>query len=172
MVYSTFPLHYGDERTNISISSGDAEVDEENIIQANGAVFTFDDLTNRFANDSALWKSAIDFSMFITQQKVKVKIHFHHQERSINDSEQAICAYWDDTKYIWKTDGCTISQTESNATSTVCNCDHLTSFGILFGGKPREDSKNYVIGNQISQVLGGISIACLIFAQIVIHLGR
>ncbi|XP_070540433.1 polycystin-1-like protein 2 [Ptychodera flava] len=41
------------------------------------------------------------------------------------------CRYWDEDNEIWKGDGCVVSS-ESNRDTTVCLCDHLTSFGAAF----------------------------------------
>ncbi|XP_070540745.1 polycystin-1-like protein 2 isoform X1 [Ptychodera flava] len=41
------------------------------------------------------------------------------------------CRYWDEDNEIWKRDGCMVSS-ESNTNTTVCLCNHLTSFGAAF----------------------------------------
>ncbi|KAM8945508.1 adhesion G-protein coupled receptor G6 [Pelodytes ibericus] len=45
------------------------------------------------------------------------------------------CVFWDTNKNYgnggWNDSGCTVVSSESNANETVCQCDHLTNFGIL-----------------------------------------
>ncbi|XP_070573654.1 polycystin-1-like protein 3 [Ptychodera flava] len=41
--------------------------------------------------------------------------------------KQIKCNYLDDENSVWNTDGCKVSQA-SNITTTVCLCDHLTTF--------------------------------------------
>ncbi|XP_070540748.1 polycystin-1-like protein 2 [Ptychodera flava] len=41
------------------------------------------------------------------------------------------CRYWDEDNEIWKRDGCMVSS-ESNTDTTLCLCNHLTSFGAAF----------------------------------------
>ncbi|XP_070540434.1 polycystin-1-like protein 2 [Ptychodera flava] len=41
------------------------------------------------------------------------------------------CRYWDEDNEMWKRDGCMVSS-ESNMDTTLCLCNHLTSFGAAF----------------------------------------
>ena len=68
----------------------------------------------------------------------------------------------------WSNEGCELKSHDGN--TTVCQCDHLTNFGLIFGyGSVKcgdDDTKNH-----LSQILGGISIALLVFTQIYLHMG-
>ena len=44
---------------------------------------------------------------------------------------QKKCGFWDLTTQTWSTRGCKLNATLSNSTRTVCDCNHLTSFGQL-----------------------------------------
>lgn len=46
-----------------------------------------------------------------------------------------ICAYWTETG-AWSTDGC--SKQDSNASRTICTCNHLSSFAVLMALHPIE----------------------------------
>ncbi|XP_070547229.1 polycystin-1-like protein 3 [Ptychodera flava] len=39
-----------------------------------------------------------------------------------------ICGYLDEVSDTWQSDGCKVSASATNMTSTVCLCNHLTSF--------------------------------------------
>ncbi|PFX15772.1 putative G-protein coupled receptor 133 [Stylophora pistillata] len=48
------------------------------------------------------------------------------------------CVFWeiDQSQRKWLTRGCVRVDRESNASSTTCECDHLTIFSVLFNNKP------------------------------------
>ncbi|XP_078692236.1 polycystin-1-like protein 2 isoform X2 [Branchiostoma floridae x Branchiostoma belcheri] len=45
------------------------------------------------------------------------------------------CVFWNETLEAWRPDGCVISN-QSTITSTICHCNHLTSFGGDFFTPP------------------------------------
>ncbi|XP_019640407.1 PREDICTED: polycystic kidney disease protein 1-like 2 [Branchiostoma belcheri] len=45
------------------------------------------------------------------------------------------CVFWNETQEAWRPDGCVISN-QSTITSTICHCNHLTSFGGDFFTPP------------------------------------
>nr|XP_061844409.1 adhesion G protein-coupled receptor E5-like [Nerophis lumbriciformis] len=55
--------------------------------------------------------------------------------RHLQDQSEAsyICVYWND-RGAWSTDGC--HRQRSNATHTVCQCEHLSSFAVLMALYP------------------------------------
>ncbi|XP_061905874.1 adhesion G protein-coupled receptor E5 isoform X2 [Entelurus aequoreus] len=58
-----------------------------------------------------------------------VTLTFHHIQQ-VNGSQHT-CVFWDGSQEggSWSSSGCT--RVESNAESTVCSCDHLSSFAVL-----------------------------------------
>lgn len=65
----------------------------------------------------------------------------------IKDMEESprvkyICTYWSESG-TWSTDGC--YQQHSNATHTVCKCEHLSSFAVLVALYPMEVSNSFMI---------------------------
>lgn len=79
--------------------------------------------------------------------------HLEDMEESPNMSY--ICAYWNE-KGAWSRDGCFKQQ--SNATHTVCTCDHLSSFAVLMALHPME----HTYGLQLVTKIGlTISLLCL-----------
>jgi hypothetical protein len=81
-----------------------------------------------------------------------------------------VCVYWDEDDLDWKKDGCVVDTSHSNTNMTTCQCDHLTNFGLIFGGSSVNDPGNPT-KSAVSNIVGGISIACLIFTQFVLHFG-
>ena len=65
---------------------------------------------------------------------------------------------------VWSQEGCQLQ--EYNKTVTVCKCDHLTNFGLLFGG---EKTATDEIKSKVSMVLSGVSIAFLLFTNLALH---
>ena len=64
----------------------------------------------------------------------------------------------------WSQEGCQLKK--YNKTLTVCQCDHLTNFGLLFGGQETATDK---IKSKVSMVLSGVSIAFLLFTNVALH---
>lgn len=65
---------------------------------------------------------------------------------------------------VWSQEGCKLKK--YNKTVTVCKCDHLTNFGLLFGG---EKTATDEIKSKVSMVLSGVSIAFLLFTNLALH---
>ncbi|XP_035851577.1 adhesion G-protein coupled receptor G6 [Sander lucioperca] len=67
----------------------------------------------------------------IRDLKDPVEIHIAHLSEKPNMTP--VCMFWDFSMNQgdggWKTDGCKVSK--SSANSTICQCNHLTHFGIL-----------------------------------------
>ncbi|XP_037113021.1 adhesion G protein-coupled receptor E5 [Syngnathus acus] len=75
-----------------------------------------------------------------------------------NKSEASyICAYWND-RGAWATDGC--YQQKSNATHTMCRCEHLSSFAVLMAHYPVDQSFAIQLITKIGLIL---SLLCLSF---------
>ena len=61
---------------------------------------------------------------------------FLYEKISTSSESDAIpqgkCVFWrPDESAIWNTSGCRLVPSESNATMTTCECDHLTIFAAL-----------------------------------------
>lgn len=88
-----------------------------------------------------------------------VNITLRHLE-DIEESDEVnyICAYWNE-RGAWSTDGC--YQQHSNASYTVCTCEHLSSFAVLMALYPMEHPFELVLLTKIGLI---ISILCLILS--------
>uniref|UniRef100_A0A8D3DLQ1 CD97 antigen-like n=1 Tax=Scophthalmus maximus TaxID=52904 RepID=A0A8D3DLQ1_SCOMX len=69
-----------------------------------------------------------------------------------------ICAYWNERE-AWSTDGC--YEQHSNATHTVCRCEHLSSFAVLVALYPVKDTFGLDLVNKIGLI---VSIVCLMLS--------
>ena len=68
-------------------------------------------------------------------EKKKIKLTFNHKTRSgcQDDTQKSrSCVWWDESLLNWSGSGCSLSLEETNDTVTVCYCNHLTNFGIMF----------------------------------------
>lgn len=85
-----------------------------------------------------------------------VNITFRHLE-DIEESANVsyICAYWTETG-AWSTDGC--SKQDSNASRTICTCNHLSSFAVLMALHPIEHTYGLELVTKIGLT---ISLLCL-----------
>ncbi|XP_071360802.1 adhesion G protein-coupled receptor E5 [Trachinotus anak] len=93
-----------------------------------------------------------------------------HLSRSVNitlrhleDTEEShnvsyICAYWNE-RGAWATDGC--YQEHSNASYTVCRCEHLSSFAVLMALYPMKHPFALILVGKIGLI---ISILCLVLS--------
>uniref|UniRef100_A0A3P8S994 Adhesion G protein-coupled receptor E5b, duplicate 2 n=1 Tax=Amphiprion percula TaxID=161767 RepID=A0A3P8S994_AMPPE len=85
-----------------------------------------------------------------------VNITLRHLQDKVESSEMRyICAYWNETG-VWSTDGC--SPQHSNATHTLCTCEHLSSFAVLMALYPMEHTFGLLLVTKIGLT---ISLLCL-----------
>ncbi|XP_067419550.1 adhesion G protein-coupled receptor E5 [Emydura macquarii macquarii] len=89
---------------------------------------------------------------------LSISFCFSHPEPESKDELRLLCAYWEPNTMHWSTDGCT--RLESNATSTRCQCNHLSSFAILMAFYELEDWTLDVI-TKVGLV---ISLVCLLLS--------
>ena len=149
-------------------------------LNASGTIYSYKNVINRFPStldtfegdgDMELLHLTLDFTLFPNYSKVndndKIVIEFNHGQ--INDSLDPFCVFWDPENFKWSQDGCELKSVGENRDFTVCECDHLTSFGLLFGGSP-EDEPDWM--DNISKVVAGVSIACLLITNIVLHMSK
>ena len=115
--------------------------------------------------EAQLLDATVDFKVFGDGFE-SIDIVFYE---SIGDDPN--CVYWneDEDNPEWSSEGCRLVDREGN--STICQCDHLTNFGLIFG-YGSEDCGNDNTKEKLSQILGGISIALLAFTQLYLHLGK
>ncbi|XP_053397806.1 adhesion G protein-coupled receptor E3-like [Mercenaria mercenaria] len=99
-----------------------------------------------------------------------ITITFEHYN---NNLTAPVCVFWQyqsDSQGFWSDDGCRINST--NASSTVCECNHLTNFAVLMSPFQQVDevgsSSESMVLHIVSIVGISTSILCLI-ATIVIH---
>ncbi|KAM9314708.1 adhesion G protein-coupled receptor E5 isoform 2-T2 [Pholidichthys leucotaenia] len=82
----------------------------------------------------------------------------HLQSRKESPNMSYICAYWNE-KGTWSSNGC--YNQKSNATHTVCSCEHLSSFAVLMALYPMEHPFALQILTKIGLI---ISLVCLILS--------
>ncbi|XP_073993795.1 latrophilin Cirl-like isoform X2 [Rhodnius prolixus] len=81
------------------------------------------------------------------------------------------CVFWDYTMSSWSEEGCRKEST--NATHTICVCDHLTNFAVLMDVQQTYLPPAHELALQIITYIGCIvSIICLILAIATFHLFR
>ncbi|XP_070838706.1 adhesion G protein-coupled receptor E5 [Chaetodon trifascialis] len=80
----------------------------------------------------------------------------HLQDREESPEVSYICAYWSE-RGTWSTDGC--YHPHSNATHTVCTCEHLSSFAVLMARYPMEHTFGLLVVTKIGLT---ISLLCLL----------
>ncbi|XP_030636795.1 CD97 antigen-like isoform X2 [Chanos chanos] len=88
-----------------------------------------------------------------------VTLTFKHLEDRVESAEMNYtCVYWDEStpEGSWSTQGC--FRASSNATYTVCRCNHLSSFAVLMALYPVPDSFEL---RMITWVGLSLSLGCL-----------
>ena len=75
------------------------------------------------------------------------------------------CVFWDPLSLEWSAEGCFLDRRHSTGSTTVCRCEHLTNFGILFGGGDADAQ----VKSLLSIILGTVSVACLVVTVFFLH---
>ena len=124
-------------------------------------------LDNDTDPDATLLKTTLDFTIF----NENFQDSFENIEITFYESfgDDPVCVFWNEDDKEWSSTGCELVSHDDG--TTVCHCDHLTNFGLIFGYGSK-DCGNYDSKDQLSQILGGISIALLVFTQVYLHLGK
>ena len=108
-------------------------------------------------NNQSVNGNNLDGPIKISLEHVDTKVNFLYvkTEPSLNLMSQMdrSCVWWDDVGLNWSTRGC--ETIKEGSTSTVCLCDHLTNFAIMFG----EADPHHPILDPLSVVL--LSASCL-----------
>ena len=84
--------------------------------------------------------------------------------RSVQLATDRHCVWWSHTDLSWSSAGCELSSVEITEERTVCHCDHLTNFAIMFDfqGKAEVDDK---ILNTLTNVCLSISCYSILLTQ-------
>ena len=72
------------------------------------------------------------------------------------------CGFWNLTTQEWSTRGCKLNVSLSNSTSTVCDCDHLTSFNLVMDYSGQASPYSDLLTN----ILLPISIISLVLCEV------
>ena len=166
-------LNITDPSASISVRYNDINVEASSTIYDNRYVNTSNRyntlLENENVANAVLLNTTMDFTIFSDD----FKDNFESIEITFNESfgEDPVCVFWDEDNARWSNEGCKLISHDGNV--TVCHCDHLTNFGLIFGyASEKCDSEEATeTKSKLSQILGGISIALLTFTQIYLHLG-
>ncbi|XP_067848392.1 adhesion G-protein coupled receptor G2-like [Heptranchias perlo] len=116
-------------------------------------------IKNTFVLNSYIIASSVA-NLSINNLTSPVRITFRNIQLTQNDSDVQ-CVFWDCNKSNgtpgWSSDGCSTEQKTSN--ETVCECNHLTHFGILldFSRDPMIDPVNNQILTFITYIGCGLS---------------
>ena len=78
--------------------------------------------------------------------------------------EEAQCVWWDPALLDWSAEGCQVGGT--GPSSTVCLCQHLTSFGIMFSGQAEAEDP---VLSVLSDVLLVLSSLCVLATQALLY---
>ena len=78
------------------------------------------------------------------------------------------CAFWDFVIQGWSTNGCKVSTDDSKDDATVCHCEHLTNFAVIFDFTG-DAIVDYFWLNIATYIVLSISIILLVVTQIVAH---
>ncbi|KAM7137017.1 adhesion G-protein coupled receptor G6 isoform 5-T5 [Molossus nigricans] len=132
------------------------------------AQFTFFNKTGLFQDVGTKKGTLVSYVMAcsignITIQNLKDPVRIRIKHTKNKAGHKPICAFWDLNKNegsgFWNTSGC-VAHTNSDASETVCLCNHLTHFGILMdisGTASLIDARNTRVLTFISYVGCGIS---------------
>ena len=74
------------------------------------------------------------------------------------------CVWWDEASLTWSGSGCSLSLEETDDTVTVCYCDHLTNFGIMFDYTGEAEPGDPIL-SVLSWILLTISSAAILITQ-------
>ena len=107
-----------------------------------------------------LYGKMVDFSFNVKQASVEVGYSIDHKTKAHYDPK---CVYWNSTQLDWDDSGCYYTKAKSSLHNTVCQCDHLTNFGIIMGGNAFATGKQKHL-EKTSIALSVISATCLLVA--------
>ena len=85
------------------------------------------------------------------------------------------CVFWNYSLQSWSEEGCSVDWANSSLLQTVCRCNHLTNFGLLFdinGALGDWDAVQMEILSILSIVLMSLSILASTLTFIILQLSR
>eukprot|EP00070_Physeter_catodon_P043282 XP_028350176.1 adhesion G-protein coupled receptor G6 isoform X3 [Physeter catodon] len=141
---------------------------EEDSVLVKRAQFTFFNKTGLFQDVGTDKGTLVSYVMAcsignITIQDLKDPVRIKIKHTRTQAVPHPICAFWDLNKNegsgFWNTSGC-VAHKDSDASETVCLCNHLTHFGILMDlqrGTSDLDAKNTKVLTFITNIGCGIS---------------
>ena len=92
-----------------------------------------------------------------------VRLEFHHPEVELAGAGRD-CVWWDTAGLAWSRGGCEVSEEDSTASLTVCHCDHLTNFGVMFDYRGQADPDDPVF-TLLSTILLSVSALSILVTQ-------
>eukprot|EP00795_Rhopilema_esculentum_P013425 gene13425-4294_t len=69
---------------------------------------------------------------------LRAPVSIHLQNTNFDPKAQHVCGFWNNTVDDWSTDGC--NMVSYNETHTRCECDHLTTFGVLVDTSQQQEA--------------------------------
>ena len=94
-----------------------------------------------------------------------IRLEFQHPEVDLTEAGAGRdCVWWDTAGLVWSRGGCEVSQEASTASLTVCHCDHLTNFGVMFDYRGQADPNDPVF-TLLSTVLLSVSALSILVTQ-------
>lgn len=115
-------------------------------------------------NSDIISATVVNKESFEREHNVSVTIYFTNRvERQFSDHVR--CVFWNFRQQRWSDEGCSFEWRQSNRTTTVCHCNHLTNFAALLDVRGREDNDR--IKSALTYIFCGLSIFCF-FASICI----
>ena len=78
------------------------------------------------------------------------------------------CVFWDFVIQAWSTNGCKVSTDDSKDDATICHCEHLTNFAVIFDFTG-DAIVDYLWLDIVTYIVLSISIILLVVTQIVSH---
>uniref|UniRef100_A0A3Q3LH05 Adhesion G protein-coupled receptor F3b n=1 Tax=Mastacembelus armatus TaxID=205130 RepID=A0A3Q3LH05_9TELE len=101
--------------------------------------------------------------------RLEIRLDFPKEE---SNGTKPFCVFWNITKRSWSNEGCVVKR--SNNESTVCECNHLTSFSVLMAkgeinlfGDTLDKITNVGLGVSICSLLIFLIIESLVWSAVV-----
>ncbi|CAF4412810.1 unnamed protein product, partial [Rotaria sp. Silwood2] len=103
-----------------------------------------------------------------TSGRMNISLYFRNQATKVKNisEDNFLCVYYDNKTRSWNDTGCTKPKYNSNFIRYECNCNHLTSFALLWLSPSSLDAK-LSAEDIASLVFQSISIVC--FLALIIH---